>query len=430
MAQCIVGKIGRFVAPFAMVALSACGLFAGSPSTLPRVFVLRPEALQLVRASVRAGHTDLSALDRLRAQAERVLRLRPVSVTDKAAIPPSGDKHDYMSLAPYWWPDPQSGNGLPYIRRDGQRNPEISTIPDHKNFGTVTSSAHTLALAYYMFGDERYAAKATELLRVWFISPRTRMNPNLEFAQAVKGHNLGRGTGLIETRGIAKVVDSVGLLAGSRAWTGSDQRAFQDWCSKFLDWMLTSSKGRDEAAANNNHGTYYDVQVAALALFTGRKEVARSTLTNAAKRRIAVQIEPGGAQPLELARTKSFSYSVFNLIALFDLARLGENLGVDLWFFQSKDGRSIRAALDYLLPVATGKREWKYRQFETITSHDLAPLLLEAAERYHEPSYRAAALKIGPEVQQKLEALLNSQPIAAGAAAGNGQMHSAGKQSN
>jgi len=392
------------IAIFAVLVLGSSA--SGQSRDLPRVFVLRPDTVRHLRDSVHAGQKDSPGLAAIRADAEKALTVEPVSVMDKTGVPPSGDKHDYMSLAPYWWPDPKSPDGLPYIRRDGERNPELNAIPDHKNFGTVMSSSRKLALAYYIFGDERYAAKATELLRVWFIDPRTRMNPNLQYAQAVKGHNDGRGTGLIETSAIADIVDAVGLLSGSRSWTQADQRAMLDWCGKFMDWMLTSANGKDEAAARNNHGTFYDVQIVALALFTGRTDVAHAVADAAARKRIEVQIEPDGSQPLELARTKSFSYSVFNLRAHFELARLAENVGVDLWSYRSKDGRSIRSALDYLLPYATGESTWTRQQIEPIRARELVPLLLEASHRFQAPRYRAEALKIDPGAATSEQALL------------------------
>lgn len=374
-------------------------------SKLPRVFVLRPDALQRVRDAVRNGRLVPPAVSKIRSDADQALKVPPLSVTDKKATPPSGDKHDYMSLAPYWWPDPKSPNGLPYIRRDGERNPELSDFPDHTNFDKLMSSVRKLALGYYVFGDERYATKAAELLRVWFIDPRTRMNPNLQYAQAVKGRNDGRGTGLIETRGIGRVVDAAGLLAGSHAWTDADQRALQKWCADFLDWVVSSSNGKDEAAATNNHGTFYDVQVAALALFVGRTDLAHTVLEAAAQQRIAAQVQPDGSQPRELERTKSFSYSVFNLSAMFELARLGENVGVDLWSFRSDDGRSIRAALDYLLPYALGDRKWSHQQIEPIKAEEMVPLLLEASLHFKAPEYRAAALKIDAKANAGVDAL-------------------------
>src|SRR5262249_17228397 len=161
--------------------------------------------------------------------------------------------------------------------------------------------------------DEAYAVRAAQLLRVWFLDPATRMNPNLQYAQAIPGVNTGRGIGLIETRGLAQVVDAVGLLAGSNALTGADQRGLQEWFAGFLRGMVKRKNGRDEAAAKNNHGTYFDLQAASFALFLGRNELAVNILQSARQKRIATQIEPDGRQPLELVRTKAWSYSVGNL---------------------------------------------------------------------------------------------------------------------
>lgn len=328
----------------------------------PRVFIL--DAKQLA--------PDLVKLER---DARKALKSGPFYVTSKDTTPPSGDKHDYMSQAPYFWPDPKSPNGLPYIRRDGERNPEIEKITDHRVLDQMESAVETLALAYHSTRNEDYAAKATALLHVFFLDPEWRMNPNLQFAQAIPGVNTGRGIGLIETRGLTRVVDAIGLLAGSKAWTSAEQKGMEDWFSRFLQWMLESKNGRDEAAAKNNHGTFYDVQVVSFALFLGKTDLAKSVLETAKTKRIAVQIEPDGRQPLELARTKSWSYSVMNLDGLMTLARLGENVGVDLWNYETRDGRSIRKALEFLQPFASGEKKWTYQQLGEWPSQILLPLI-------------------------------------------------------
>jgi hypothetical protein len=321
-------------------------------------------------------------LTKLERDAQKALSAGPFSVVSKDITPPSGDKHDYMSQAPYFWPNPNTPNGLPYIRRDGERNPEIDKINNHRLLDQMEAAVETLALAYHSKGDELYARKATQLLRTFFLDPETRMNPNLQFAQAIPGINTGRGIGLIETRGLTRVVDAIALLAGSKHWTTADQKGMEQWFAKFLQWMLDSRNGRDEAAAKNNHGTFYDVQGVSFALFLGKRDLARSVLETAKTKRIAVQIEPDGRQPLELARTKAWSYSVGNLEGLMLLADLGGRLGADLWNYETRDGRSIRKALEFLAPFALGQKKWPYQQLGEWQPQILFPLLERASLHY------------------------------------------------
>jgi hypothetical protein len=299
-----------------------------------------------------------------------------------------------MSQAPYFWPDPKSPNGLPYIRRDGERNPEINKITDHRSLDQMVAAVDTLALAYYFKGDEAYAAKATQLLRAFFLEPATRMNPNLQYAQAIPGVNTGRGIGLIETRGLTHVVDAIGLLGDSKALTPTERAGLHDWFARFLQWMLESKNGRDESAAKNNHGTYYDLQVTSFALFLGNKDLAENVVRTARAKRIALQIEPDGRQPLELARTRAWSYSVGNLEGLMQLARLGESVNVDLWNYQTTEGRSIKRALDFLLPFALGEQKWTYQQLGDWPPQMLFPLLRQAATKYKDSKYQALIAKI------------------------------------
>ena len=220
------------------------------------------------------------------------------------------------------------------------------------------------------------------------------MNPNLEYAQGIPGINTGRGIGLIETRGFTRAVDTIGLLADSKAWTEADQRGMQAWFSNFLKWMQESKNGRDESAAKNNHGTYYDIQAVSFALFLDQRELAANILQTARQKRIALQIEPDGRQPLELVRTKAWGYSVGNLDGLMLLARLGENVSVDLWNYETNDGRSIRRALDYLVPFAFGEKQWTDQQLGEGPPQMLYPLLRRASLQYAEPSYQARLSKL------------------------------------
>jgi hypothetical protein len=364
---------------------------AGRAEGAPRIFQSSGKDLARVKEKVASGDPALTAaVKRLLVQADRALKAGPFSVVHAKPIKaPSGDIHDYISMAPYFWPDPTKPNGLPYMRRDGRVNPERNQY-DRPLLGNMCQAVDTLALAYYLTGEERYAAYAARLLRTWFLDADTLMNPNLNFGQFVPGVNDGRGTGIIDTVSLLRVVDAVGLLHGARNWTAADQSGMEDWFRRYLRWLETSKHGKQEAAATNNHGTWYDAQVTTFALFVGEVAGAKRVLEASKQKRIARQIEPDGRQPRELTRTKSFGYSLVNLRGLVALATLGEQTGVDLWHYRSPDGRGIRAALDFLLPFATGAKEWKHEQLGRLSAGQMAPLLRRAADVYGDARYEQA----------------------------------------
>lgn len=350
---------------------------------MPRLLLWSAAALENARTSAAAE----PARTRLRQEAEAALETGPFSVMDKPLTPPSGDKHDYMSFAPYWWPNPDTRDGLPYIRRDGEVNPERDLL-DNTAFGRMCAAVETLALAGFVTGNALYAERAAHLLRVWFLVPATRMNPHLEYGQAIRGVTDGRGIGIIDTATrFGALLDSLALLEDAGAWTEADKAALRTWLTTYLRWLLESEKGRDEARQHNNHGTWYDVHAASLARFVGDQAAAEVILRAVPQRRIATQIAPDGRQPHELARTRAFSYSVMNLRAFFDLATLGEPVGVGLGNYQTQDGRGIRAALDWLIPYATGAKPWEYPQISPFTPAPLLPLLHRAARAWPDGGY-------------------------------------------
>jgi hypothetical protein len=352
--------------------------------------------LQAWRQKLRAGDPSARALvDRLCTQADKLLEGPLPSVLDKAVTPPSGDKHDYMSQAPYYWYDSSKPNGRPYIRRDGQRNPQIYAITDHRNLGELGGHAQTLALAGYLTGDSRYSERCAQLLRHWFLNAATRMNPNLEYAQGIPGINTGRGTGIIESIPLIGIADAALLLEGSSAWTATDAQGLRSWYRSYLDWMLTSRNGQDEHKAANNHGTWYLAQVTAMALYTGDTTRAR-TLAEEGRSKMDSQIEADGKMPLELARTNGLGYSTYNLEAFFTLARLASRTGVDLWAYKDSRQGSIRRAFDWILPYALGRKKWEYQQIGAYNKDELYALLLQAGPVYSDEQYLADARLIHP----------------------------------
>jgi len=371
-------------------------LFAAEP--IRPFYGARPGALEKAKVAATTDEAAGKALKKLLADADKALAVIPPSVMQKTKVPPSGDKHDYMSIAPYFWPNPATKDGLPYQRKDGKVNPESrdEAANDTLRARLVGATVETLALGYYFSGDEKYAEHAAKILRTWFLDPATKMTPHFRFAQAVPGVNDGRGTGILEARGLADAADAATLLAGSKHWSAADQQALLAWGATYFEWLTTSKNGQDEHAAKNNHGTWYDVQAAKWALVLGRKDKAQEICAEAATRRIGVQIQPDGKQPLELSRTASFSYSCFNLRALSALAGLGEHAGVDLWKHRSADGRSLIAALEFLAPyLGKNPKPWTMQQIHESNDDDVLPVL------------RAAALATGDE---RYESLLKEYP--------------------
>ena len=379
---------------FALLVLAS--LPAARAAEAPRTITLRADALVAARAELARGDPRLAApLAQLRAEADKLLKRNPASVLDKTLIAASGDKHDYFSFAPYWWPDPKKPDGLPYIRDDGKVNPTARKGTDRTAFGDTCAAVGTLGLTYFFTGDERYAQKAATLTRTWFLDPATRMNPNLEHAQAIPGINHGRGIGIIESRGLLDLIDGLALLADCPAWTAKDAAAMTEWLSAYYGWLTTSKNGRDEAAAENNHGSWCDAQTVALALALGRTSDAKAILAAVPVKRVARQIEPDGRQPLELERTKSLNYSLFNLEALILLARYGEQVGADLWTFSTADGRSVRTALRYLAPYADPAKQWPQQDIESADRVRVLPLLLEALRHGDDASFRKPLRNFG-----------------------------------
>lgn len=320
-----------------------------------------------VRAAIAAGASDHDApLRRLRRDAEKLLSAGPYSVTEKQTLPPSGDPHDFMSVGPYWWPDPDKPDGLPYIRRDGETNPERRKIPDAAHFSRVATHSHTLATAGYFLSAKpgadhaQFTERAALLLRVWFVDEATKMNPHLRFGQAIPGRVDGRDIGIIDTRKLHLVTDTLRLLDGQAGWTTEDAAGMRGWLRAYYTWLTESEFGKSEGRRKNNHATYYDVQVVALAEFLGERAAMRERLAAVGPKHIATHVSPSGEQKRETSRANGWAYSVANLRGFCVLAEYGDRCGVDLWNFETADGRSVRRAFDYLAPHLRSLDSWPH----------------------------------------------------------------------
>ncbi len=392
-----------------LVVLLGIALLVGAPPLAadPPTIVWRGDLLALTKARWADNDDSLAAARTwLLEQADQALEAGPFSVVDKQRLPPSGDKHDYYSFGPYWWPNPNTEDGLPYVRRDGQVNPESRG----DDFDTVANSrmrraVSTLALAGWLSDNPRYSQHAARLLRAWFLDEATRMNPHLNHGQAIPGITQGRGIGIIETRGFYECLDAAILLRDSEHWTAADHQGLRTWFAEYLTWLTTSKLGRDEDRTRNNHGTWYDAQVAAFALFVDQPELAKKVLAAAGQRRIVPQIQPDGRQPHELARTRSFLYSAMNLDGLTQLAELGRHVELDLWRVTPEAPR-LRAATDFLLPYLAPTVDWPHKQLDPRQPDWLAIVLRRAERAYDDARYEQAFQRIPPAAGRHLAELL------------------------
>ena len=350
-----------------------CSIPFIGPLCAPKTVVLDGDQLLRTKvAGLLGDRTTKTALNNLLTQANTDLSAGPWSVTTKSQVPPSGDKHDYLSLAPFWWASqPVTADnpwGCPFIQKDGIRNPLVDSITDHAFRGSAFAAIYRLTLAWYYTGDARYARRAALDLRTWFLDPATKMNPNMNFAQGIPCRFDGRGIGIIEfSFAFTQVIDATSILssAGAPGWSGVDQTGMNTWYTQFLTWLRTNKNGTDETAAKNNHGTFIDMMEAALALGTGQRDLATSIVKGAETQRIDVQIQPDGGQPLEATRTRSWHYFAFNLVALTRMAQIGEHVGVDLWHYKNPGGAGIFTAVDYLIPGATqGQPVWSLPELD------------------------------------------------------------------
>lgn len=293
--------------------------------------------------------------NRVTAAADRYLKEMPVTVTATRAPRSAGGPHDYFSEGDYWWPDPQNPTG-PYVQRDGQSNPD--NFNDHRRaLMRLSVQMPALVAAYTLTNERKYAAHAARHARAWFMSRNTRLTPALRYAQAIHGRVTGRGIGIIDTIHLVEVARALERLDGARDWSREDAAATRRWFADYLEWLTTDQYGKDERDTTNNHATCWVMQVAAFAKYTGNRALMQDCRTRY-KTVLLQQMAPDGSFPRELARTKPYGYSLFNLEAMATICQILSTPEDDLWTFELPDGRGMRKAMAYMAPYIRNKKSW------------------------------------------------------------------------
>jgi hypothetical protein len=327
---------------FILLCLFAC-------STQHRT-VAQPESFK--KAMIETLHRQI--LD----EAEWALAQEPVTVTAESSPRSAGGKHDFFSEGDYWWPNPKSADS-PYIQKDGMTNPDNFVAHRHAMI-RLSKIVGALASAYKISIDQTYVQAALKHCRAWFVDTATMMNPNLLYAQAIKGRFTGRGIGIIDTIQLIEVVQGLMAMMNAKEMNQKEFAAIRNWFDKYLQWLTTHQYGKDEMNAANNHGTCWVMQVAAFAKFTGNEQLMNFCRDRYKNILLPNQMAIDGSFPQEVRRTKPFGYSIFNLDAMTTICQILSDKQNDLWNFETSDGKSIKKGIEFLYPYTADKNKWPY----------------------------------------------------------------------
>ena len=333
---------------------------------------------------------DLNATQGFK-NANKALAFEVNPVTNKTKIPASNNKHDYLSYAPYKWPDNRKLDGLPWVTKDGEINPVSQGYDtDFKRTQEFFKVIETLSWAFYFSEDEKYATKVIELIKVWYINENTKVNPNINFGQAVPGAADGRKAGVQEWLRQYHVITALQIFEQAGVLPNTIKRDMGTWLTTYLRWLQTNKMAVEAGKTGQNHANHYNHQVLGLLLYLGRTEEAKQVIENAKYDRIAVQILPDGRQPKEMGRTRSVHYASLNLWSLTELTFIGKNLGVDLWNFETEDKRSLKRAFAYLKLFVESPENWNFKEISKggvlyTMETEMKPMLSRASTLLKEP---------------------------------------------
>lgn len=164
------------------------------------------------KVEINVGENDRARILKL---ADAALVQKPLTITSDVAKYTTGGANDFYSNGDYWWPDPAKPDGIPYKQRDGQTNPD-NFVAHRMAMRNTKDAVAALAAAYKVTGDDKYVVKAAELLKVFFVDEKTKMNPHLAFTQAIPGRTTGSKTGVIDGLHLVEIPVAIKALEKSK----------------------------------------------------------------------------------------------------------------------------------------------------------------------------------------------------------------------
>jgi len=385
----------KMISAFVLATGCASLLTAAAVDARPPAYVARTDKARILKAAV------------------KYLKEEPLTITSCVSAKSAGGKHDFFSESDYWWPNPQNPDG-PYIRKDGMTNPD-NFVEHRLIMRRFCIQMPALTAAYLVTQDAKYAKTAGQHLRAWFVNPETRMNPSMQFAQAVKGVSTGRGVGVIDALHLVEVARAVRVIEREGMIDPADLKAVKRWFQDYLQWLTSSKNGIEEREQKNNHGAEWVVQVAEYAQLVNDREQIEYCRKRFKEVLLPNQMAQDGSFPKELARTKPYSYSLFNLDLMAAICQILSDKTDNLFAFQLSDGRSVRKGMEFMYPYIADKSLWKHppdvMYYEYFPNRQ--PCLLFAGLAYNEKKYLDLWEKLNPDPENE-EAIRNfpiRQPV-------------------
>jgi hypothetical protein len=358
---------------------------------IPKTLVSEDEAEPIHSAISRKEAWTVEPVRHIRSEAEKKMKEGPWTVTaDRpVGVTPDLDPHDYYSEAPYWWPNPENPAG-PFIRKDGQLYPN-RFIANKVALNSMCDAVFTLSAAAFFLDEPRYGQRAARIIHTWFINPKTRMNPHLQYGQVIHGVS-NSGSGILDGRSFIRAIQGMEFLAQTRTWDARDQAAARRWFEEYLRWLTTSQEAEEEKYSGNNHASWWAAQTAAVATFVENNSVQQMVFTYYRDHIFPRQVRPDGSAPREEARPRPLSYSAFNLEAFATICRIAQVQGVNLWTARAKNA-TIETVIAYLEPYLADPRRWTKEQISDFPSDGLY-YLAYAGMGLKKPEYIALFRKL------------------------------------
>jgi hypothetical protein len=362
------------------------------PADIPMTLVSEDEAEPIHSAIIRKEAWTQDPVRRLRSEADKRMKEGPWTVTADRPKNVELDPHEFYSEAPYYWPNSDNPDG-PYLRKDGQINP-ARTVANQTSLNALCDAVFTLGVASFLLDNAAYGKRAATVIHTWFLNPKTRMNPGLDYAQSVPGVNNGRGAGIVDGRGFIRALQGMEFLEQTTNWDPRDQAAVHRWFEDYLHWLLTSKNATDQRKSGDNHASWWAAQAAAVGSFVNDTKAQQAAFGFYRDRLLPRQIRPNGSAPREEIRARSLRLSALNLEAYAAICRIAQVRGAaDLWSIHGRSGATIGTAIDYLSPYLVDPKKWSKEQAGDIPYDSLA-FLAFAGIGLDKPEYIALFRKL------------------------------------